>query len=59
MRTILSFIAPETSGASIRVLENNQRDEALIKNPLSFDRSMHIDVRFHSSVIYSGHGKSV
>ena len=44
---VLSFIAPETSGTSIKVLEDNQRDKALIANPLSSVRSKHIDVRFH------------
>ena len=31
MRAILSFIAPETSGASIKVLEDNQGAKALIE----------------------------
>ena len=43
----MSFIAPETSGASIEVLEDNQGDKAPIDNPLSSARSKHIDVRFH------------
>ena len=47
VRAVLSFIAPETSGASIKVLEDNQRAKALIENPLSSARSKHIDVRFH------------
>ena len=42
-----SFIAPETSGASIKVLEDNQGTKALIDNPLSSARSKHIDVRYH------------
>ena len=44
---VVSFIAPETSGASIKVLEDNQGAKALIENPLSSVRSKHIDVRFH------------
>ena len=47
VRSVLSFIAPETCGASIKVLEDNQRTKALIENPLSSARSKHIDVRFH------------
>ncbi|CAN0016396.1 unnamed protein product [Ascophyllum nodosum] len=47
VRTVLSFIAPEMSGASIKVLENIQGAKALIENPLSSARSKHVDVRFH------------
>ena len=47
VRAVLSFIAPETSGASIKVLEDNQGAKALIENPLSSARSKHIDVRYH------------
>ena len=47
VRAVLSFIAPETCGASIKVLEDNQGTKALIENPLSSARSKHIDVRFH------------
>ena len=47
VRAVLSFIAPETCGASANVLEDNQRIKALIENPLSSARSKHIDVRFH------------
>ena len=47
VRAILSFIAPETSGTSIKVLEGNQGARMLIENSLSFARSKHIDVRFH------------
>ena len=47
VRAVLSFIAPETRGASIKVLEDNQGAKALIENPLSSARSKHIDVRFH------------
>ena len=47
VRAVLSFIAPEPSGASIKALGNDQGSKALIKNPLSFARSKHIDVRFH------------
>ena len=44
---VLSFIASEMSGASIKALENNQGAKALIENHLSSARSKHIDVRFH------------
>ena len=47
MRAVLSFIAPETCAASIKVLENTQGTKALIENPLSSARSKHVDVRFH------------
>ena len=47
VRSVLSFIAPETCGASIKVLEDNQGAKALIENPLTFARSKHIDVRFY------------
>ena len=44
---VLSFITPETCGASVKVFENSQGTEALIENPLSSARSKHIDVCFH------------
>ena len=47
VRAVLSFIAPETCGASIKVLEDNQGTKAMIENPPSSARSKHIDVRFH------------
>ena len=47
VRAVLSFNSPETSEASIKVLEENQGAKALIKNHLSSARSKHIDVRFH------------
>ncbi|CAB1112182.1 unnamed protein product [Ectocarpus sp. CCAP 1310/34] len=47
VRAVLSFIAPETSGSSIQVLEDNQGAIALVQNPLSSGRTKHIDVRFH------------
>ena len=47
MSVALSFIAPETCGASTKVLEDNQGTKALIENPLSSARIKHIDVRFH------------
>ena len=43
VRAVLSFIAPETCGASIKVLEDKQGTEALIENPLSSARSKHIE----------------
>ena len=46
-RGVLSFMAPETSGAKIRVLEDNEGALALVQNPFSSARSKHIDVRFH------------
>ena len=47
VRAVLSFIVPETSGASTKFLEDNQGAKALIENPLSSARSKHIDVRYH------------
>ena len=47
VRAALSLIAPEASGASIKVLEDSQGAEALIENPLSSARSKHIFVCFH------------
>ena len=59
VRALLSFIAPEMSGARTKVFEDNQGAKALIENSLSSAGSKHIDVSIFSSVIYSGHGKSV
>ena len=47
VRAVLSFIAPDTGGASIKVLGDNQVAKVLILNSLSFARSKHIGVRFH------------
>ncbi|CAB1101845.1 unnamed protein product [Ectocarpus sp. CCAP 1310/34] len=47
VRGVLSFIAPETIGAKIKVLEDNKGALALVENPFSSARSKHIDVRFH------------
>ncbi|CAB1116776.1 unnamed protein product [Ectocarpus sp. CCAP 1310/34] len=47
VRAVLSFVAPETSWASIQVREDNQGAMTLVQNPLSSARSKHIDVRFH------------
>ena len=47
VRAVLSFITPETSGASIKVLEDNQGAKALIEDLLRFARSKHIDVQFY------------
>ncbi|CAB1106961.1 unnamed protein product [Ectocarpus sp. CCAP 1310/34] len=47
VRTVLSFVAPETSGSSIQALEDNQGAMALVQNPLRSGRTKHIDVRFH------------
>ncbi|CAB1118988.1 unnamed protein product [Ectocarpus sp. CCAP 1310/34] len=47
VRAVLSFVAPETSGSSIQVLEDNQGAIALVQNPLSSGRTKHIDVRYH------------
>ncbi|CAB1104204.1 unnamed protein product [Ectocarpus sp. CCAP 1310/34] len=47
VRGVLSFIAPETSGSKIKVLEDNKGALALVENPFSSARSKHIDVRFH------------
>ena len=48
VRALLSSIAPETRGASIKALEDNQGAKALIENLLSSARSKYIDMRFHS-----------
>ncbi|CAB1107080.1 unnamed protein product [Ectocarpus sp. CCAP 1310/34] len=47
VRAVLSFVAPETSGSSIQVLEDNQGAIALVQNLLSSGRTKHVDVRFH------------
>ena len=47
VRAVLTFIAPETSGTSIKVLKYNQGAKALIENPLSSARSKRTDVCFH------------
>ena len=47
MPAVLSFTAPEMSGASIKVLEDSQGAKVLVENPLSSASSKHIDVRFH------------
>ena len=47
VNVVLSFIAPKTRGARIKVLEDNQGAKILIENALSSARSKHIDVRFH------------
>ena len=47
VRAVLSFITPETGGASIKVLEDNQGGKALMENPISSARSKHIGVHFH------------
>ena len=46
VRAVLPSITPETSGANIKVLEDNQGAKALIENPVSSARSKHIDARF-------------
>ena len=47
VRAVLSFIAPETSGANIKVLEDIEGAKALIENPLSSARSKHTEMYFH------------
>ena len=47
VRAVLSFIAPETSWASMKVLGDNQGAKALIENALRSARSKHIDIRLH------------
>ena len=47
VRVVLYFIAPETCGASIKVLEDSQGTKAMVEKPLSSARSKHIEVRFH------------
>ena len=41
VRLVLSSIAPETSGASIKVLEDKQGAKVLIENPLSCQEQAH------------------
>lgn len=48
VRLFVIYLAPETSGASILVREDNQGAISLIENPQSSARSEHIDVRYHS-----------
>ena len=59
VRAVLSFIAPETCGANNKVLEDNQGVKALVENPLSSARGKHMTCVSTSSMIYSGHGRSV
>ncbi|CAB1098675.1 unnamed protein product [Ectocarpus sp. CCAP 1310/34] len=47
LRAVLPFVAPETSGAKMKVLEDNKGSLALVQNPFSSARSKHIDVRYH------------
>ena len=56
---VLFFIAPETSGVSINVLEDNQEAKALVENPLSSVRSKYMTYVSTSSVTCSGNGKTV
>ena len=46
VRTVLSFVALETSGARIKILEDSQGAKMLTENFLSSARSKHINVRF-------------
>ncbi|CAB1104418.1 unnamed protein product [Ectocarpus sp. CCAP 1310/34] len=47
VRAVLPLVAPETSGAKIKVLEDNKGALALVQNPFSSATSKHIDVRYH------------
>ena len=48
VRTVLSSIVPETSGASIKVLGDNQGAKALLsEKSLSSAKSKHINVHLH------------
>ena len=47
VHAVLSFIAPETCGAGVNVLEDDQGTKAQVENPLNSARSKNIDVRFH------------
>ena len=47
VRAVLSFVAPETCAAKIKVLEGNKGALALVQNPFSSARSKNIDVRYH------------
>ena len=44
VHAVMSYIAPETSRGSIKVLEDNQGAKALFENPMCSTRSKHIDV---------------
>ena len=46
-RAVLSFICPELTGSWVRVVGGNQKTIPLAENPLSSERSKHIDMPFH------------
>ena len=56
---VLSFTAPEMSGTSIKVLEENQGAKTLIENPYTLLGANTSTCVPTLSVIYSGHRKSV
>ena len=58
VRAVLFSIAPETSGASIKVLEDKQGAKVLIENPCALLGASTSTCVSTPSVIYSGHGKS-
>lgn len=41
-RAVLSFVAPETSGANIKVVEDNKGAAVVVQNPLYSVRSKRI-----------------
>lgn len=45
--SVLSFVAPDTHGAGIKVFEDNEGAIELIENPMSSAKTKHIDVRFY------------
>ena len=47
VRAVLSFLVPETSKASVKVLDDNGGAKVVIEKSLTSARSKHIDVRFH------------
>lgn len=47
MRYCRSYIAPETSGAKVKALEDNKGAMSLMQNPLSSARRKHMGVRYH------------
>ncbi|CAB1117836.1 unnamed protein product [Ectocarpus sp. CCAP 1310/34] len=59
MRGVLSFIAPETSGAKIKVLEDNKGALAFIENPFSSARTSTSTCGSISFASYSSRARSL
>ena len=58
VRSVLSFVAPETNGAKIRVHEDNEGALALVQNPFSSARTSTSTCGTTSSVSSSNRAKS-